>query len=171
MAVLRARRVHVSPRTPRGFSLLELLICLAIIGVLICIMTPALSRARSSARRLACAAQLRSIALATAAHATSHGSLPVSNDTQRLEVLELDPRVWTCPDARSMPQDHKATSYAYLGITQAFPAPDFSNPSSIRGDVALRLFENHHDAMLYKEIPTGQRHHHAARFDGSVLMY
>jgi prepilin-type N-terminal cleavage/methylation domain-containing protein len=48
-------------RRRRGFTLVELLVIVAIIGLLIGILMPALGRAKTSARRTACATNLRQI--------------------------------------------------------------------------------------------------------------
>lgn len=49
----------------RGFSLLELLIVIAVIGALFAIIVPALQAVRETARRTECANQLRQVAIAT----------------------------------------------------------------------------------------------------------
>ena len=63
-------------RRPRGpapaFTLIELLIVIAIIGVLIALLMPTISGARESARRTQCAAHLRNIGGAMMAYGTDN---------------------------------------------------------------------------------------------------
>jgi prepilin-type N-terminal cleavage/methylation domain-containing protein/prepilin-type processing-associated H-X9-DG protein len=60
-----------------GFTLVELLVVIGIIATLIALLLPVLSRARESARRIACAANLRSIGQGFFLYATDNkGDLP-----------------------------------------------------------------------------------------------
>ncbi len=60
----------------RGLTLVELLVVVAIVGLLIAFLLPAVQAAREAARRANCAINLKQIALATANYADVWGTLP-----------------------------------------------------------------------------------------------
>ncbi len=65
-----------------GFTLLELLIVIAIIALLAALLLPALSRARSQARAVECASNLRQLFLAVTMYAAEHDgrNVPAADD-------------------------------------------------------------------------------------------
>lgn len=57
-------------------SLLEVLVSIAIVGILLAVLLPAVQQARESARQTQCKDHLRQLALAAVAHHDQHGHLP-----------------------------------------------------------------------------------------------
>jgi prepilin-type N-terminal cleavage/methylation domain-containing protein/prepilin-type processing-associated H-X9-DG protein len=75
-----SRRSDSRPGDSRrtGFTVVELLVVIGIVGVLLAILLPALGRARASAQRTACASNLRQIGQLLNAYANDNrGELPV----------------------------------------------------------------------------------------------
>jgi prepilin-type N-terminal cleavage/methylation domain-containing protein/prepilin-type processing-associated H-X9-DG protein len=83
------------PTSKNGFSLLELLIVIALIGVLIGLLMPAVQRAREMAARASCMDNLRQIGIALTHYHDSQGSFPP-------DALEIDiPQQAAVPDGKA----------------------------------------------------------------------
>jgi prepilin-type N-terminal cleavage/methylation domain-containing protein len=75
---------NVSRPARPGFTLVELLVAIAIVGMLVSLLIPAVQSARSAAGRVACANNLRQLGLASQSYESAHGWLP---DGQWRKVL------------------------------------------------------------------------------------
>src|SRR5262245_46299640 len=68
--------IRTKPIMRRGFTLLELLVVVAVIGILIALLLPATRSARPAARRAQCTNNLKQIALALRSYEQDHKALP-----------------------------------------------------------------------------------------------
>jgi prepilin-type N-terminal cleavage/methylation domain-containing protein/prepilin-type processing-associated H-X9-DG protein len=71
-----AMRAGTPDQHPPGFTLVELLVVIAVLGIVIALLLPAIQTAREAARRSYCTVNLRQIALATSNYTDVWGALP-----------------------------------------------------------------------------------------------
>jgi prepilin-type N-terminal cleavage/methylation domain-containing protein len=72
----------IRPNVKRGFTLIELIVVVAIIAVLVAILLPSLGKAREQAKRVQCGANLRSLALMENIYAATYNNIvPRSTDS------------------------------------------------------------------------------------------
>jgi prepilin-type N-terminal cleavage/methylation domain-containing protein/prepilin-type processing-associated H-X9-DG protein len=115
-------------------TLVELLVVVAIIGVLAALLLPAVQAARESARRATCQNNLRQLGIASALHANAHESFPVgcigrfspdnrciSWNVQLLRYLELA-EAWSLFDF-TVPSYHAANKRVRDLLVDTFLCP------------------------------------------------
>jgi prepilin-type N-terminal cleavage/methylation domain-containing protein/prepilin-type processing-associated H-X9-DG protein len=92
-----------------GFTLIEVLVVIAIIGILIGLLVPAVMMARESARRTRCVNNLHQIGIAIQAHATSSGHFPQGMTAEGYSYL-----------ARILPELEQKTLYDAMNFKEPF---------------------------------------------------
>jgi prepilin-type N-terminal cleavage/methylation domain-containing protein/prepilin-type processing-associated H-X9-DG protein len=120
----------------RGFTLVELLVVIATISLLLSILMPSLGKARSMAKRLGCASNLKQIDLAVRLYLDSNNdTYPCADDPVSVNPFYClwmgrgwrsfvepylggsidvnNPSVLFCPEDRTEPEKYESTSYAY----------------------------------------------------------
>ena len=73
---VKKMKLNQAAASRQGLSLVELLVSIAIIGILIALLLPAISATRESARRVQCTSQLRQIGIGLNAYHDALGTFP-----------------------------------------------------------------------------------------------
>jgi prepilin-type N-terminal cleavage/methylation domain-containing protein/prepilin-type processing-associated H-X9-DG protein len=122
-------------RRPRGFTLVELLVVITIIGILVSLLLPAVQSAREAARRAQCSNNIRQLGLALHNYHASRGIFPPSS-VWRNSSGAFD---WTQADAGNanlfenwviliLPQLEQTNLAQEFNL--AYPTTDTSHPNS-----------------------------------------
>ena len=97
-------------RQRTGFTLVELLAVIAIIGILIALLLPAINAARAAARRTSCANNMRQLGLGIINYESTHGAYPPGrigcDDTGDQMTIR------GCP--RGLPADKKTAASGFI---------------------------------------------------------
>lgn len=167
-----------------AFTLVELLVVIAVISLLLSILVPSLSRARSMAKRTVCASNLRQIDLAVRLYLNAYDdTYPCAQDP----VIPEDPNIWLwmgrgwrgfiepylggnidvnnpsvlfCPEDLAEPEKYESTSYSYSMAFYHSPEQikDMDNPGYTCGT----------DGPFVQSIP--QRSMDVARPSGKIII-
>lgn len=154
----------------RAFTLVELLVIVAIVALVVGLLLTTLSPARQEARTTKCQANLASLGKATQVYVASHDRLPVASeypDSNEREAWDVDWRVWQCPSVEVHDgRDYSYLAGAFLQDNLLIITPDPRLEPEVR-----RLYEDFPALPLFEDGEF-KRHagaRNAVRYDGSVV--
>lgn len=97
----------------RGFTMVELLLVVAILGMLAALTWPVLGATRQAARRTTCASNLMQLGIAYQLYVEDYGRYP---DSQFVNTAYIkDRRILFCPEGDAASLGGAASSYGYCG--------------------------------------------------------
>ncbi len=158
----RSLRLPTGPRKP-AFSLIELLVVVAIVALLLAILLPSLAKAREQARLVTCQSNLHQIGTAVVTYAAeSRGRIPFGPNVAALgPMLSANDgtmatnQIWTGPQP-------PATSFMALGLLMnrslAFPelmycpADDSTDPVEELAKIRARQPSPGYCSYLYRQL-------------------
>jgi len=122
-----------------GFTLIEVLVVVTVIGLLVALLLPAVQASRESARRATCQAHLHQIGLAVQSHEAAHQALPALYNGEflpqpRTALDEFHFHSWR---TMILPQVEQSSVFASLNL--AAPATVPANQTGLNVGLALFL--------------------------------
>lgn len=108
-------RIQREPDANGGFTLIEVLVVITIVGILIALLLPAVQGARENARRAQCINNLKQLALGCLNYAETHGAFPLGSYMMPPPGASSGPRSGSHehgPWVRILPFIEQATLYS-----------------------------------------------------------
>ena len=136
----------INPKTPKGFTVIELIIILVVLSILVAIAVPEVLEARSETRSLMCGTALNQIEAAKSAWAREFPGAPLPNSNSLLRYL---------PDG--FPKDpwgvgfvnvtnlNVVTTHPYNGLAAYEPAGSSDQDNAPTNGIADWLENGHND--------------------------
>jgi prepilin-type N-terminal cleavage/methylation domain-containing protein/prepilin-type processing-associated H-X9-DG protein len=160
-----------------GFTLVEILVGIALVAILTGLLLPALGRAREKSREAACIGNLRQIGLVAALYNDEHGALPpvhfsgyvMWNGVDYLlyaRLLETAgpplAKSFFCPSSRAFPLRDPDTGIQNLGVPGKLTAGTYQTrsfllgaPTTLSGETKALLADLYDNTGALRNHPSG----------------
>jgi prepilin-type N-terminal cleavage/methylation domain-containing protein/prepilin-type processing-associated H-X9-DG protein len=150
----------------KGFTLIEVCVAVAVIGMLMGVLLPALGKSRLAARNTGCLARLHDLSICTVLYARDYACVPVWGTTGAVPMLEYPSANWWCPSDRRRAAAQQGSSYTYLGLLYMGPNPDIAAPETLNPRLALKCYEDNPQLPLFRDCEERHPHRNVAFWDG-----
>lgn len=104
-----------------GFSLIELLVVIGIIGILVALLLPAIQASRSAASRTSCANNLRQLGIAAHNYESAHGYFPAGSVAKEFSADTKTPWTFYRWSALAVLTPYLENTAAYQSLDLSFP--------------------------------------------------
>jgi len=171
---IRCRERYGPPGLRTGFTMIELLVTVAVVAILIALLIPALQSVRAVARSTQCRNNLRQVGIALHHHTANHGRPPRAGDfvDHLLPLAESQAATFVCPELihllAALPDHETALSY---GCNACVHRMQQDSPRIVMTDASETVL--HYEGQSSEEWQEVVRDRHGGLanvllFDGSV---
>ncbi len=151
---------------PHAFSLVELLVTIAIIAVLVGLVAGALGAVKREGTNAGCLASLRNLAVAGVCYGTDYRTLPVEDTLGPVAEFELSASCWLCRADGERAINTQGSSYSYLPWLYMQPEPPRTRTPQPRR--ALTAYEANPRLPLFRDVRPYHGHRNMCFYDGSA---
>jgi prepilin-type N-terminal cleavage/methylation domain-containing protein/prepilin-type processing-associated H-X9-DG protein len=139
------KRSLIYAGTQRGFTLVELLVVIAVIAILASLLLPALSKAKGKAQSIACRNNLKQLEVAAVMYAGDYqGFFPPTRDVTLSGYAQSADGSWVLGNAQRDRSDEnikKGVLWDYVGAVKTYRCP--SDKSTVKGRPDLLRFRSY----------------------------